>query len=268
MKKTISFILAAMLLLVGCSTKESDNKWKPQRVSENIKPYAEKALNIVEQYLAFDISLEEFYADISDIHDRIDYEDGEDHNTADLAVLSAISDLYFSYDEYSDRTFRLYRDILRFQLGQSVKKETYSAAKTLYAFDEESERIGKQLKLQELPMFESSVYVLDSSPVPTILLYFDLANGITPEDVFTHYKTILGLAKQHDICLDDLIIYYRVYGQIVFTIDLRLEDSGEYTLSLGFDASATAVREYIEPTDANIQKMIIAATAYVSDYVK
>ena len=274
MKKTISFILAAMLLLVGCSTRESNNKWKPQHVSENIKPYAEKALNIVEQYLAFDISLEEFYADMSDVNNRLDWDDFldwddlEKTNIADLTVCNAISDLYYHYDEFTDNAFRMYRDILRFQLGQNVKDTIYSPAKNIRAYDDESQYIAKQLKLEDLPIFDASVYIFDDSSLPTVSLTFDLANGVTPEDAFTHSKTLIQQMKKHEICLDYLTIYYHIYGQTTFIVDVRLNDSGEYALDLSFIDDKNTEREYFEPTDENVEQMVIAATAYVSDYVK
>lgn len=268
MKKTISFILAAMLLLVGCTTQESDNKWKPQHVSDNIKPYAEKALDIVEQYLAFEISLNEFYADMSDVNNRLDWDDRGENNLADLTICTAISDLYYHYDEFNDNAFRLYRDVLRFQMGQNAKDTTHSPPKTIRAYDDESQYLAKQLKLEDLPIFDASVYIFDDSSLPTVSLTFDLANSVIPEDVFAHYKTLIKQAEKNEILLDFLTIYYHVYGQTAFAIDISLDDSGKYALALSLIDDEAAEREYVESTDANIERMIISATAYVSDYVK
>ena len=274
MKKTISFILVVLLLLVGCTTQVADNKWKPQHVSDNIKSYAEKALDLVDQYLAFEISLKEFNAGMEEVFNRLDWYEllgtHEQKNYADIAASSAIWDLHLYYDDFNfnDNAFRMYRDILRFQLGQNVKGATHSPTKTIRTGDEESQSLAKQLKLQEFPIFDAYIDIYDDSSLPTVSLTFDLANNVMPENVFTHYKTLIKQVKKREIGLDSLTIYYHIYGQTAFEIDVSLYDSGEYFLALNLINDEAAEPEYIEATDENIERMVVAATAYVSDYMK
>lgn len=274
MKKTICFILAVLLLFVGCTTQESDNKWKPQVVSDNIKPYAEKTLDLVDQYLAFEISLEELNAGLEEVFDRFDWYESltasNQASHADIAAFSAIWDLYLYYDyfNFNDNAFRMYRDILRFQLGQNVRGATHSPTKTIRTGDEESQSLAKNLKLQEFPIFDAYVDFVGDPPLPSISLTFDLANNVIPEDVFSYCKTLIKQVKKLEIGLDSLTIYYHIYGQAAFEIDVSLYDSGEYSLALNLINDEAAEPEYIEATDENIERMVVAATAYVSDYMK
>ena len=274
MKKTICFILAVLLLFVGCTTQESDNKWKPQHVSDNIKPYAEKALDLVDQYLAFELSLEELNAGLEEVFDRFDWYElltaPNQESRADIAASSAIWDLYLYYDDFNfnDNAFRMYRDILRFQLGQNVRGATHSPTKTIRTGDEESQSLAKHLKLQEFPIFDAYVDFVGDPPLPSISLTFDLSNNVIPEDVFSYCKTLIKQVKKLEIGLDSLTIYYHIYGQTAFEIDVSLYDSGEYFLALNLINDEAAEPEYIEATDENIERMVVTATAYVSDYMK
>lgn len=274
MKKIVVIFLAALILLTGCNAQSASKTWRPHTVSENIKPYAEKALNLVEQYLSFEITLKEFYEGISSVHNRIDRDDCEDQNSADSSVCSAIFDLYLYYDEFNDNTFRMYRDILRFQLGQTADG-TYSPSKRISAMDYENpfdeskaNQIGKRLNLQQLPVHDASICLSGDPSLPTIYLTFDLMNGITPEDVFAHFNALIDSAQNEGICIDTLFIFYHIYGQTAFSVHVMANDSGEYTMALGLDTRSAADREYVALTDENIQRMIDSASSYVSNYTK
>jgi len=267
MKKPISFILAAMLLLAGCSTKESDNKWKPQHVSDNIKPYAEKTLDLVDQYLAFEISLKELGAGIEEVHNRLDWDDCEENNSADTAVCSAISDLYYNRTEPGDNTFRMYRDILCFQLGESTSGETYLPQKNIQTYESEGDHLVDLLKLQAFPASDVSVYIIEDSQLPHVWMTFDLMTGVMPEDVFAHCETFFKKASLEGV-RSDLIISYNVCGQLAFSVDALSNDAGSYTLFLNLDTGNIQERKFVEPTADNIEKMIRSASAYVSDHIK
>lgn len=268
MKHICVFLVCLCLLLSGCQNTTTSEHWQPSITSANIEPYAEKALGIVEQYLAFEITLSEFSAGISEVYNRLDWDDCEENNSADTAVCSTISDLYFHYDEFNDNAFRMYRDILIFQLGGIAKDETYPPAKRINAFEEESKNLANRLKLQSFPASDVSIYAFEESSFPLVLITFDLANGVMPEDVFNYYKTLINYAKQEDVRIDSLTIFYHIYGQLAFAIDAISNESGTYTLSLDLDVGNITKKEYVESTDENINQMIIEASTYVSDYTK
>lgn len=267
MKKVASVFLAALLLITGCSTQSANKKWKPQHVSDNIKPYAEKALEVIDQYLAFEISLKEFSASIEELHNRLDWDDCEENNSADTAVCSILSGLYFHSDAFTDNTLRMYRDILCFQLGKGTSGEQYLPPKNIQTYEPQGDHLVDILKLKSFPVSDVSVHISQNSQPLLVMMTFDLMNGVIPKDAFTHCETFFKKASLEGI-RSDLIVYYNVCGQLAFSVDALANDSGSYTLFLNLDTGSITERKFVDPTADNIEKLINDASDYVSDYLK
>lgn len=268
MRKTICiFLLIVLCLLSGCGTDETE-KWKPDVVSSEIRNYAERALEIVDKYLSFNIDAKEMERLLQELYDRMDGLSEENENLADMAAYFAIGDLRFNGETYSDKTIRFFRDVLQFSLGKEVSGKTFDPLLDVIGYEEdENKLVREKLHLQNYPVMSASAFALEGEY--SIFLDFEAATGVSPEEALQYcveiYEKSQSIRSEYDVKY--FLATYAIYGQTAFYIsgNSQTEDANDYTIYISF---ANESIELENPSSTDTEEIAVKISQYISDYIK
>lgn len=252
MKKILSLaILTSLLILAGCSGSDT---WKPESTSQEIRPYVERAIEIIDSYLGFDISAEQANTAFTELYSRLEplgvTDTDSSYSFVDRTAVLAIMRL--SHSDFTDTEYRETRDILAYQIGESVSGKAFPVKKDLNIF--EDEQVPEALRDFDAPAYSSSVF--EFSDGYHFSLYFDAINGIAPSDLLTYANTIIDSVlkvtdSSHKTSFN-VHIGYNYYEQTVFGLYLQLDDKafsghliGGTDLAVSFE-SADEIADVIE----------------------
>ena len=223
MKKNL-FIAITIIsaLLTGCNAASSAN-WQPQIVSNDIKPYVERAIEIIDDYLAFDISAEDADKAFSELISRIEplaiTERDPNKHLTDITTAHCINS--FKYDklsELSDADIRQKRDVLAYQIGKEVSGQAYSIETFSGLFNEND----NPEYLQDFCAPARTADLFSGESLVSISLTFDAINGIAPSDLLAHINSLTNILSQKHAGDARIFITYAYYEQPVFWLTLNI----------------------------------------------
>ena len=232
MKKCAAILLLAAIVfsLAACG---SVGKWTPGVASDDVKKYGEMAIELLEQYLNFEITESEFEQQIDDINERLskfnltDTEDSsertnpEDEANAVIAVkINSLAEYGISYK--SDRDIEKIADILRFNIGQKVSGREYEARRGTLGDDDAAlmQRIG----LSETP-FQFCIYSCDEDTGRQIArIVYDCADGVNVDDIKQYALSVWDALGGEEKSTTIIYINFYRYDQFVLNYMLAIED--------------------------------------------
>ena len=233
MKKIIAllFLIAIVFTLSGCG---SSRTWTPATVSSNVKTYVKTTVELLEQYLNFEISEDEFDEKIQEINHRLSQYDLLDSENVENQAEYIAARLIDSLAEYgipykSDIRIKEKIDILRFQIGEKTSGEIYSVTPTT---SDEAQGYIKSLDFADTS-YEICM-LSDSENSQGIYLSYDRRNGETVESI---NKCILGSwDKMFSTDKVSLRISYNCYDQPVIIYSIRYIDGNLEGIIMNFES--------------------------------
>lgn len=263
MKKiALAMVMIVLVVFSGCGNGSGD-VWKAEEVSKDVRPYVKRAVEIIDSYLAFEMSGAEADNNFSELLARFEplnvtEWDIEEHF---VDVMAAYDIRSFKYDTVSERTdveLRQARDVLAFQIGEAVSGNAYPVEVQSNLFDEE----GVPTKLQSLVMPASSTLfsVIDNKIYVTIS--FDAVNGVTPTKLYEYTNAILSAVSDAPC---DVSISYDYYGQMVFLVRLTVNEEGLSGHLFKYIKGNDGIREAIA-TDDELKAAFSSGASFLSKY--
>lgn len=227
MKKLAVLLLCLGLLFAGCSSsKEDDNGWKPELVSDDFAPYVERAVEILEQYLDSDISADYASLRLEALGDEvealdIDYGDilggKSKYCEADWMIAMDIRILSIGgISTYAEPEFyENHIDVFNFHLGKKISGEKYSPDKYI----SKNSTLAQKIVAGSIPIDTAS------STDSTVALCFEYLDGVNVEDLGDYVQKVVRAADREDILLDKVTVVYSCCEQTVFQIIIDLSDN-------------------------------------------
>lgn len=220
----VALVLLSVFGLVACGSGDSSHTWTPTRASSEVEPYAREAIEVIDGYLAFELTVDEATNKFKELGRRIDPLDirGMDstYSNPDQRIAYIIETLsILDADMRTDLEYHEYRDILAFQIGEKVSGKSYDPNK--YGIDD----CPKMLEFFDADTFPIQfAQEIEFDDGWYWGMTFDELNGVSIKDLQGYIESV------HDD-LDDLInsntnnisfsFYYKRYEQDVFYISLR-----------------------------------------------
>lgn len=203
------------------------NRWKPVTASKEVKPYAEEAIEIIEQYLHFDIdekTADEKIANLQQRIDRLEIDAEESqYNDADKVIAQAIDLLEIVSIKYKkDIELKQTVDILSVQIGKKPSGEMYDPKEFTYS---DLESAADLFNMKNFSAVNCSVKA-GSDDTALIYVNFDAMYGTKATEVQTCTKEIIRTLEASGVHSGSLYITYEYYEQSIFTIMLTY--SNEY----------------------------------------
>ncbi len=224
MKRYFAVFLSLVVLLSGCSSKETAATWTQRKALKEIEPYAQKAIEIIDGYLAFELTADEATNEFESLYQRIEPYDirGTDstYSDPDKTISYVLDSLaIFDADKKTDIEYHQYRDILAFQIGEDVSGKKYDAAQMGI---DNCVRLAELVNIDAFPFDSAMEY--EYNGYWTWGLTFDEMNGISPSDLQKYIETIISKLQETDIKNYSFNFSYNCYEQDVFTIAFVFAD--------------------------------------------
>lgn len=215
----VAAVVAIVLLLQPKGGVAIVKKWKPKRASSNVEPYARRAIEIIDSYLAFEIDGAEVKRAVDEVRTRmeeldISYDDKR-YTLADDVVDHRIFCLYIDADKMTDSEFWEYRDVLAFQIGEDVSGRVYPAKQDY--FDDDDRQCLSYLDEYANMVDRYSCYVGEDWVNPSVEV--DRMNGVGVGDIYSLIKHVWReLGNQENCARYTFKLSYKVYGQEAFSV--------------------------------------------------
>lgn len=264
MRKTLLIILLVCAIsLAGCS----EQKWRPERASSDIQPYAERAIEIIDAYLSFKMTADEATEEFNKLVDRVESMDftglDSEYSSVDQNLAYEIKHLdYPSADKRTDLEYRQIRDVIAYQIGKDVSGRVYPAEYANGTFADEPG--PNALKDYNAPASSAYAHEGTTDSSYTISISFDYMNGLGPLDMIDHVErlaNVLSSASRKDNITFTLYASYECYEQDVFSLHLEVSKNS----ASGFVASLTSQSD-ITFSDVNSVKEIAPALEEAAKY--
>ena len=224
-KRLIAFISCAVLLLCTAACGSGVAKWKPARASDEIAPYARRAIEIIDEYLDFEMSADEAEKELRELHVRmipLNISEGDSgYNVADQKIDYYIDWLtMFSMSNHTDAELREYRDILAFQIGEKVSGKTYTALKSTPTGTEN--KLSQYIDLENTPFDVGTIN--QTADYCFVTLSFDTRNGVTAQDIQKSIESAFNSAGKEDSISFNITVYIYCYDQPAVCISVHSND--------------------------------------------
>lgn len=220
----VALVLLSVFGLVACGSGDSPDTWTPTRASSEIEPYARKAIEIIDGYLAFELTVDEATNEFEALYRRIEPLDirsiDSTYNNSDQRISYIIDMLaIFDADKTTDLEYHKYRDLLAFQVGEAVSGKSY---------DPNRDGIEECPKMLEL-------FDVDTLPIDFAYenkfqdgwywsMTFDELNGVSFTDFQGYIESVYDDFINSNMNEGSLSFNYSRYEQDVFYISLRFTE--------------------------------------------
>lgn len=217
----VALVLLSVFGLVACGSGDSSHTWTPTRASSEIEPYARRAIEIIDGYLAFELTVDEATNEFEALYRRIEPLDirsiDSTYNNSDQRISYIIDMLaIFDADKTTDLEYQKYRDLLAFQIGEKVSGKSY---------DPNRDGIDDCPKMLEL-------FDVDTLPIDFAFednfedfwlwsLTFDEFNGVSIKDLQGYIESVYDDFESSNMNEASFSFYYNRYEQDVFRIFLH-----------------------------------------------
>lgn len=224
----VALVLLSVFGLVACGSGDSPDTWTPTRASSEIEPYARKAIEIIDGYLAFELTVDEATNEFRELRRRIEPFDirGIDstYNDPDQSIAHIIEMLsILDADTRTDLEYYEYRDILAFQIGEAVSGKSYDPDR--YGID----NCPKMMELFDVEAFPVEyVSELEFEDGWYWSMTFDELNGVSITDFQGYIESVYDDFINSNMNEGSLSFNYSRYEQDVFYISLNFAE-GELT---------------------------------------
>ena len=224
----VALVLLSVFGLVACGSGDSPDTWTPTRASSEIEPYAQKAIEIIDGYLAFELTVDEATNEFRELRRRIEPFDirGIDstYNDPDQSIAHIIEMLsILDADTRTDLEYYEYRDILAFQIGEAVSGKSYDPDR--YGID----NCPKMMELFDVEAFPVEyVSELEFEDGWYWSMTFDELNGVSITDFQGYIESVYDDFINSNMNEGSLSFNYSRYEQDVFYISLNFAE-GELT---------------------------------------
>lgn len=245
-KRLIAFITSVTLLFCLAACGIGTPEWEPVRASEDVEPYARRAIEIIDEYLAFEITADEAEKAFRELHVRIIplniSDDDSEYNKADRIIDDCIDTLaMLSIKNRSDAELNEYKDIFAFQIGEKVSKKTYTAPQ--HVFSEKEEELSQYIDIEKIHFDLASIH--QSADSCFIYFVFDTRNGFTEQDITQILESAFSNTEKTISKSFSFTVYIQCYDQPAVCISI-------YTFSDSFvgtvEESGTQITEGNEAT--------------------
>ena len=220
----VALVLLSVFGLVACGSGDSPDTWTPTRASSEIEPYARKAIEIIDGYLAFELTVDEATNEFRELRRRIEPFDirGIDstYNDPDQSIAHIIEMLsILDADTRTDLEYYEYRDILAFQIGEAVSGKSYDPDR--YGID----NCPKMMELFDVEAFPVEyVSELEFEDGWYWSMTFDELNGVSITDFQGYIESVYDDFINSNMNEGSLSFNYSRYEQDVFYISLRFTE--------------------------------------------
>lgn len=217
---TVALVLLSVFGLVACGSGDSSHTWTPTRASSEVEPYARKAIEIIDGYLAFESTVDEATNEFRELRRRIEPFDirGIDstYNNPDQSIAHIIEMLsILDADMRTDLEYYEYRDILAFQIGEAVSGKSYDPDR--YGID----NCPKMMELFDVEAFPVvSTSEIEATDSYIWFMTFDEMNGVSITDFQGYIESVCDDFINSNINWANFNFYYKRYEQDVFYISL------------------------------------------------
>lgn len=224
----VALVLLSVFGLVACGSGDSPDTWTPTRASSEIEPYARKAIEIIDGYLAFELTVDEATNEFRELRRRIEPFDirGIDstYNDPDQSIAHIIEMLsILDADTRTDLEYYEYRDILAFQIGEAVSGKSYDPDR--YGID----NCPKMMELFDVEAFPVEyVSELEFEDGWYWSMTFDELNGVSITDFQGYIESVYDDFINSNMNEGSLSFNYSRYEQDVFYISFNFAE-GELT---------------------------------------
>lgn len=221
MKKTLAVTMViCVLVLSACSG--SGERWKPVATTEDVAPYAEQAIEIIEQYLTFDIDDKTADEKIQNLQSRIKAlkinDENSKYNNADKAVAKIIDRVGLTGFKYkSDLSLRQLTDILAVQLGREPSDRAYDPKDFTYSDDNAEQAAAYKLDKTSAVNY---TFLSDGS---ILSVDFDAMYGTKAKEVKSSIENIVSVWKENNAVSEMVIVEYSYYEQSIFSAMVTYE---------------------------------------------
>lgn len=222
--KKIFLLILCVFLLTGCSSATTLEKWQQEPVSTDIVPYAKRVVEVIDAYLAFQMSADEAGAAIDDIYKHMD---GQNIRTKDDIYSdyeqSIVSDIYLlsgsGIARRTDIELRQYRDEIAFAIGEPVTGYIYEAERNIW---DEDDPLADLINVDDIPFYSGSADVTDN--LCMCALSFDEMNIQQFNDLQKYIKDVYDRLSVIEKPIKMISAHYRRYGQSVYYISIIVND--------------------------------------------
>ena len=224
-KRLLAFITSAALLLCLAACGAKTPKWEPERASAEIAPYARRAIEIIDEYLDFELSSDEAEKEFRELHVRmipLDIsEDDSGYNVADQRIdyyVDWLARLSIKYR--TDAELREYRDIFTFQIGEKVSGKTYTARKSTPSGSDD--KLSQYIDIENTPFDFATIN--QTADYCFVTLSFDTRNGFTAQDIQNSIGSAFNSAGKEDSKSFNITAYIYCYDQPAACISVHSND--------------------------------------------
>lgn len=237
MRKIVCFLILACVAscFAGCG---NTTRWEPERVSDDLIPYVERTIEIIDGYLNFEIPADEATTQIGEVSNRMGAESIADFDNnypfVERHCASYITRWEkFGIDSDSDIELRAARDVLLYAIGNPVSGERD---------------------------YHSSDSAAD------LMQHYDYMCGYNPEDMagiaMEIYDAIVSDESEYDVAYQS----YMCYEQYVFMVTHSYAD-GEYRIEIIGEGSLDGIIYglYENVSVADMESAILEAASYFTE---
>ena len=229
MKRIICLLLVfSTIMLYGCckdTEKEDNNAWEPDIASEDVKPYAEQAIDILDQYFYGILDIDEAAKELSSLCYKLSKLNIEEktmkYNQADVVIWNTLNWLKdIDSGHISNIELQQKQDILRTQIGKECKNGTYNYEDFLYNIDDTG--LCDCINFEAIP---ASIMIWEADDgVLEVILDFDYMYGVSGSDVLSYTEDVLWEITDNSIDCN-ISVFYRYYEQSVFYLLAQQKDN-------------------------------------------
>ena len=224
-KRLLAFITSAALLLCLAACGAKTPKWEPERASAEIEPYARRAIEIIDGYLAFEITTKEATEAFQELRKRMNPEEiwgmDSEYSEPDQAIAQIISGLTIGQADYrTDLEYREYRDVLAFQVGEEVSGKVYKSDRSVLS--DKDEEMAVFIDIENVPFDFSSVSKHEE--FCAISVWFDTRNGVSIPVLEKCIEDAYNAMSEQPFQTSHLGFCIRSYDQTVLSISISVNE--------------------------------------------
>lgn len=231
-------VSVALAFILGCFAGCGKAKrWEPEQVSDDLEPYVERAVVLIDEYLAFEITAEEADEKLAELYSRMDLlgvnERDENYNLidngyslVDQGAAWEIEALKYGIGQKTDIELLQSRDVLAYSSGLDVS--------------------GKR-------NFEASEYDRDE-----FSRHYDYMCGYDPVDITEFAKQGYDAITDGTADFNSMYFWYMCYGQYVFLIHITNKEGSHPWIEVCGYGSLDGIQHEdvsIEELDVVVQEM-------------
>lgn len=204
-KCMVGFLLIVATIITLCGCGASKHVYQVKYASGPVKQAGEKAIDVIDQYLAYDITKEEMAASLLEISGRIgDYTEYESF-TPEINISFQIDMIANYADHYSDIEILEARDVIAVNCGLQETGEVFKKKDEAYLDDSEKYIEKYKINMDGISRFWSNKHedghvIVDAT--------FDYSYGYSPELMIEFIELLLPEVEDGNLFVISDIEYY------------------------------------------------------------